>query len=640
MSRTDDPTAARFPVSSRVHPGIRRCYSELRLSFPLLKTEGLWWEGTLHGQYFIVIDFTAQEDVDAAAIAKWVRSNSPATAQLRIATEPADGMHLVPELSLEDTWRGVGIDRNLPHLEADLNLELPTWFPAFTVSRQPGAVSIEIERPLSDWESAILRDAYNELQPGVDLQVVVAAPSQTENSKHAEVLALIKRVDALSLIPARQLAALPAPVRSLVEEDDAAWRTARTTLGTPDFNGIVALPEPWRAHKSRCLLDASVFPPPNIRNFLALFDLVIVVLPLAEKEASALASLGVTLQELARLMELGRVQVITPQSIPRYAPDTLALLAEASPHSLLLSRSLAATTVAQMRRRFPLLFPPLAPTERVELARELIQLAGREEDQTVAKRTVALARALSSGWMFGEPMIHRRGAMATAPYGLGAVLANSTDVQNNIAWFSLVTAAYNVEWACGLEATVVASEVGGFSDQAALGVLATAYSGLRSGPILVAENALQQVAGELLAINNNAPVLEVATAFAGGDITRMRELAIRVTSANMEASVLADAVQRFNDEVRRFERRPDLLARLDLLSVLGMGATAIYPEHGLLIQGGRWALGFLARHAGTKWAGRAPRIVGTLLDRINGPVSREAPDVVMVARMRRALKDG
>jgi hypothetical protein len=86
----------------------------------------------------------------------------------------------------------------------------------------------------------------------------------------------------------------------------------------------------------------------------------------------------------------------------------------------------------------------------------------------------------------------------------------------------------------------------------------------------------------LLALDGELPVLELAEAFGSADISAFRRLISDLTAKNVDEDFLADAVSRFNQEVRRYESRQEFARTAELVtlmvsaSVAGGGAAPWY----------------------------------------------------------------
>ncbi|MBU3198506.1 hypothetical protein LL037_18735 [Clostridium estertheticum] len=65
------------------------------------------------------------------------------------------------------------------------------------------------------------------------------------------------------------------------------------------------------------MINASVFPQADIRNYLSIYKTLIIAPPLEGCEDEFLSSLGVKLDELIELVMLGRINFVVPQSIDR-----------------------------------------------------------------------------------------------------------------------------------------------------------------------------------------------------------------------------------------------------------------------------------------------------------------------------------
>ncbi|HEO8878173.1 TPA: hypothetical protein QIE97_005041, partial [Escherichia coli] len=88
--------------------------------------------------------------------------------------------------------------------------------------------------------------------------------------------------DALALIPNKALPkSVPTRVRNLHEEDEDFWLDNRSLILTSyDFEKSSALPTSFNKKNSCCFVDAQIFKPDNIRNYLSVYERVVISYPL------------------------------------------------------------------------------------------------------------------------------------------------------------------------------------------------------------------------------------------------------------------------------------------------------------------------------------------------------------------------
>jgi hypothetical protein len=145
----------------------------------------------------------------------------------------------------------------------------------------------------------------------------------------------------------------------------------------------------------------------------------------------------------------------------------------------------------------------------------------------------------------------------------------------------------------------------------------------------------------LLAIDSDAPLKEFATHFRGGDIERFRMLVTDLAKWNQDAGHLQCEIERFNAEVRQYERRPNRLRTMSVASLVAATAAQVAPILPPQLQ--PWAhlpFGMCLLSSLVGLASEAtPRsaVVGRLWDRANGLLAQSPPRAVLVSRLRQQV---
>lgn len=613
-----------MPLDDRYNS--RWSYERLLLSQPHVGTAGLW---TLDGHWYAVVPRLAEglRSADGKPLEEWFSQNKSLTSPVQLCTEAPPGAFRVPDRTASEIALGQGDPLTVLDVLDDLALMLPRTFPDFRLTSGPEGVAVRTAMPLSAVQEGAFRSSFEKLGTNLPL-LEVRAGTQAEMRVELTPLA---RGHALDLIVSRRLSgAISKDLTELVEEDEDLWMQNREALfagGQVELGTV--FPRPLRESQSRCLVDASVFKPSNIRTFLPIYEHVLLIAPLLERQPEALAGLQISEEEMVALARDGRLLLLLPQSLDRYRVDTLARIAAEAPEALVLSRRLATLSVMESRRRLPFLHPGVSIRERGEFLSGLGALQGEEQIRSLAW---GLAKALSSVWANAEQGFHRRGAMASYGWGAGAVMAAVVSaIRGRDYWFELNSAAAPVEWAAALRATLFPGELERYSSHGASELCASLYSGVptqvdRAGDV---ELALQG----LLSVNNDAPLGDVVEAFRGADVDRLRRLIANITDASPEE--IAEGVRAFNESVRRFERRTERLKELDVAALAGVLGTALAPAEARLYVGlGAWTLKALVQGRFTLGHGNTAE----LLDKLRAVNSWTRADVVMVSRLRRALR--
>lgn len=440
----------------------------------------------------------------------------------------------------------------------------------------------------------------------------------------------------IDLIPSRRLPNnFSKELKQLYEEDEDFWiDRCMNVLTTTQITVKDILPKTFSNRGSRCLVDAAVFPTKNLRTYLTLYRYVTLVMPLTDSYSNALATLQVKQQELVELAKRGRVQFLLPQSLDRYPLSLLQDLADVAPSSLLFSRRLASITIIDSRRRMPLLYPPFGTLERAEFLRTLERA---KLDPIIKNVADALGGELAQIWTNAESSVHYRGAMATGTLEAGPIIAAIyKQLTGRDVFLELCSASSSVEWAGALGATVFPVEVdGGYSEQVACELCASAYSGIKKEKIPTSFGEVETIVQGLLTLDNDAPILEVAEVFSNRDVDRIGQIVQKIAENSLTEDALSCEIQKINEKVEAYERHSDRLNRLNLtgLSAALAGITLLSnPTATAYIPLTQWIVEYLLKNADPR-----KDFGGYFIDWIRGLNTWTTGDIVLVSRLRAKL---
>lgn len=602
----------------------RNSYERLLLQQPHIRTEGLW----KHGDRFFILcpGLSSLQADNGKPLNGWFQSAiKVAGAPVILADAIPDGAVRVLARSVDDLAQARGDAITVRDATADLALALPVEFPTFVLSDAAAgsAFTITVPRELSEEEQESLQKAYKALAISDTFRVAVDPKLHPTRG--------FRRMPAgdLDLVPSKFLpSAFTSAVRWLIEADEEGWRANRVSLFTaPDKAPKSYLPNDIRQKVSRCLVDAGAFPPANLRTFLPMYRETVIAMPFADSYARALQSFNVSEADLLTLAESGHVRFVLPQSVDRYPASLVNAVAERSPNALLFSRTLAAATAAETRRRIPLLFPPIGVEERYQFLSALHDAASQAPNPALAK---AISNGLRDVWDSCDSMIARRGAHGVSSVGAARVISAAIEALSgrNLA-LELGHAAGYVEWAAALGATAFPVQVEGYSEQRHAELCASIYSGVENKDVPVNFGAVDVVLTSILGIANDAPVTDIVSAFTGADVDRLRGVVTGIAETNLDPDFLAQAVAEFNDRVRRYEKHTKNQSSHDVVALAGaVVPLATHHPAAAFASFGAWVLNQLFKNLP---GGRAT-------DWIRGVNAWSRPDVVLVSRLRRELK--
>lgn len=615
----------------------RWSYEQLILQQPHIVFGGLWRLGQQH--YVLCPTVETEKTAGGEDLRGWFDQKCRViTAAIQIVSSLPQNTERVPERTALDRALLAGAPRNRRAVLVDLGLALPPEFPPFTVDNPGTDIVVVTAHQLSLEETEQVKEAYAAIGYFNPVGFSVDPTRRPEEEKFRFEFGQ----GDIDLLPSRRAAnTCGRDLRFLMEEDEQFWVQHRSELfaSFPSARRDL-LPAEWNATASLgCLVDATVSAPENIRGYLSLYDTVYLALPLLGRFDSSCSALGVTSDELLKLTECGRVKILLPQSIDRYPTRWLSSVAESAPKSLLLSRRLAAATISDSQQRIPFLYPPLSPAERHTLLHALAVHADEFVGVARRGRFIRVLAELGENWAQAEWSVQSRGAMGTSHVGIGGIAAAIYEqLTGRDLRLELWSAAQKVEWAAALHAHAFPSTSDGYDETNACDLVAGVYGPSVGRQALTASHTTISVVSDLLAIDNKVSVVDFAREFSSADIRRLRKLVSRLARENVDADFLRDAIATFNAEVRRYEKRPDLLKSLNVVGLFSAGAVAagcIDPSVQKLVPLAGIVLGFLVN----RMLDEAPRysaVAGGVIDFCNSVLTgRMNPDAVLVARVRK-----
>lgn len=609
---------------------------------PHVRVSGLFEK---EGIYFIAVESLGPPllAVDGSPLLRWFFSQvSVSLPQIELVERAPDRVREVPRVGRAAAIEGRGFFRSIPELRDDLSLALGSAFPDFVLVNGQSAVSLIFERRLTDAELYKLEEAIEALEVALRFEVVI----DPQDGRIGSPATSFK----LGLLPAKGLGRnAPRKLRWLLEEDEEFWLTQRTRLLRTSEVKTAAdvLPTTWRKLGLACVIDSLPLEQGNLRTYLTLYDTVVLTMPLASKEAETVPILGVGQDEITQLAQLGRVKLLLPQPIDRYDQRWLASLADAAPEALLLSRRLAAAVVADVRRRFPFIYAPVEP----EPLRDFIALARKastSDDLPPDARAwfEIILRELGELAYYSPLLLNRNGAMRTSRLGPGWLLVRYFErVRGLERAIEIDATASLTERASAIGAHVVPYSGPGFEQEPYADLVASFFSGVDGRGIPVAQARTRQVVDSVLGIDDAIPVVDFAKHFHGADVARFRAVANQLAQQYVDEETLADALKKFNDQVKQVEPRADRLRTFNFIVPLAGLATSAFlqsqPEHAepwtrFAPVGVGTALSVtLALMAEATPKGR---VSGAFWDFLTSILSLKPPDAVLVSRLRRQMK--
>jgi hypothetical protein len=597
-------------------------YEQLQLKQPHVKVNGIYKTGF---KYFIkcnnleLLPVNSKYQTIVDAFDKEIRV---AGCSIELVTELPIGTNQIDERNSIDIINLSGNPLNISNFNKQLSLLFSNSFPKLcvTFNHSNQGWDVHVEREVSQHEANIIKSKINILcgyDADVSFKVGLNLKSEVNYREH----------DGLSIAVSRLSASdYSKPVMAKWEEDEQVWTDNKVKLFSADN-----ISEKQKIQgRSACLLNSLNCEAHNIRNYLTLFSEVNIVVPPESKYEELLQSLDLNQAELLKLLEINRVKLIFPLSIHRYNKKLIENAVEINSANVMFSRELAYKTVSNLKHRNPILFLPRTIGEKKEILSELLQIASIAGQSKNCEWVYGLVNELSHAWGSMHEVLSIRGAMGSFFVGLGPMINTTIKALTGKDYFlEIMQAANSIEWAAANQA--ILCPIGPLAQNEIN--LAHLYSGVRQDwkcELVTKPNIATE---EILTIASHVPVVELAEAFKGNEIDQFRKVLLDITN-NKAPEELSNAIQVFNESVKRFEKNRK---RLNTWDVQGISLDAALEISNLAIP----FSGFIVKQLGNiiNKLGDRYKYIDTILREVASKTNMTSPNVVLVSRMRNKVKD-
>lgn len=597
-------------------------YERLRLLQPHIKTTGIYRVGDKYTIHCENPDLLAIEGNGTSVKEVFNYVIRVAGCPVTISNIIPDNATRINERSYNEIINLKGTPFNIFDLNKQLSLLLPSEFPMFWLdfNNNNQVLDVKIKRKLSKEEQIRFEHSVNKL-------ISDNAKINYIFEQSLNVAAKESNHDPLSISVSRfSNQSFSKDLMEKWELDEQIWSDNKEILFTNRENSKTQFNQ--REEKASCLINGQMATADNIRNYLTLFDELQIILPIESMYLDFITALGVTEEELIKLIELGKVKLILPQSIFRYKTDLLEKAVAIDPSSIVLSRELACKTITDLKTRNPLLFVPNNLEEKQAILQELLDLASKRHDEGFWLNS--LVKDLSNSWSSMHELLSVRGALGTFNVGLGPFISSMI---NNISgkdyFLEIMQASNSIEWAAATGAVLCPTGPLALNEQN----LAFLYSGVKQDWKLEIETTPNIATGKILTLAHHVPVIDLAQTFTGSEVRRFRALIGDLTH-NKTAQEIDVIVSNFNESVKQYERNK---RRLDSWDVKGVGldltqeiANTAIPFSGFITK----QIGRLIEKNGERYES-----IGKVVDKVQAKLSRTSPNIVLVSRMRDKVKD-
>lgn len=366
----------------------------------------------------------------------------------------------------------------------------------------------------------------------------------------------------------------PKEILEKYEEDQEFWIEKRVNVfSDTKFTINECLIDSFNKSKNRCFVDASIFPRNNIREYISLYDTVIIAIPLADgsNNHSFYDIFKINKIELLELVRRGRIKFVAFQNLQRYDSTFLADVLSVDSECVLFSRRLAAASLLAIREKTGLFGIAFDSNTQHKILKELYN----SNNDTLR----ILAESLSKNIAFLEHGINQRGAMGVSQFCGASFAAQIYKSRGRDYSIELMTSAMSLEFSLGLGAHHFPFEHTGYSEVNACKILNGIYNGVQQSQSDLREIEIQNLLSNILTINNDMNVLELDDILS--KYNRRMIPTILEEYANLTPEELSFKMYSLNKEIKKIEKRKEKLAILDLSGFAPAAAGAVMEYKGL-----------------------------------------------------------
>lgn len=589
-------------------------YERLILQKHTIFFDGLW---ELDGWYYVLIGEASMSltDSEFADLVSWFDESCRVIGTpVKIVKNLPIGSVSIPARSSAQLSQYHGVPFTTPEFNKLLKTLLSKDFPRFGVYSDHGGIRLVVESAITAEQHAEVDITLANLGFDVEAEIVVKESAWTKDN------------DAKSLQKKGAANSFPAVLRLALEEDEDFWVDSRFSLfAEGNIDRHCFLESKLSREVCSCFVNSTALTPGNLRGYLTLYKVVWIALPLDTYVEAVFKGFNVNEGELLELAVMGRVGFVLPGKAPMYPIGFLSKLLEAAPKSVIFSKRLAAASIAEARRRNPLLFPNLNNVER----KSVLDLLSGTDYLGANELSEVFVQHFSEVWPSLEYSFNDLGALGMMRNGLSQIAAGIAKKYHAIDLGPEIQASMaSVEWAAALGAVYSPIKTPSFDEGPLAEFSGSIMTGVNQESIVAPVCDMNTLIEGLLCLDNDAPVIEVAEVFIGSDVLSLQKI-IQENSASGVA--LSEYVRVLNGKVKRFERNQSKVQKLDLLGLAG-GISAIASTSGIasFVPIGAWVLQKIFMQSDSF-------AQGPVLDWVRAKSFMTTQDVVLVSRLRKKM---
>ncbi|WP_159565216.1 hypothetical protein [Budvicia diplopodorum] len=358
------------------------------------------------------------------------------------------------------------------------------------------------------------------------------------------------------------------------EEDQEFWLENKLNILTDtNFTIEQCLTDSFIRNKNSCFIDATVFIRNNIREYLSLYDTIIIAIPLSEShhENNFYDMFKINRIELLELVKRGRVKFVAYQNINRYDLNFLADVLSIDSECVLFSRRLTASSLLGIRNKTGLFGFAFDSETQYNILKSCYS--------SNIESLYILAESISDNMAFLEYALNQRGALAVSQFGAANFAAQIYKARGIDCYLELTTSAMGLEFAQGLGAHHFPFENTGYSEVNACKILNGIYNGVQSLSNDLRETEIQTLLSNIFTINNDMNVLELDDILSTHGRRRIPE--ILKEYSNLSPEELSFKIYSLNKEIRRIEKKEENISLLDLSGLVPAVAGVLMEYEGI-----------------------------------------------------------
>lgn len=366
----------------------------------------------------------------------------------------------------------------------------------------------------------------------------------------------------------------PKEILEKYEEDQDFWVEKRVNIfSDTSFTRDECLIDSFKNSQNRCFVDASIFPRNNIREYVSLYDTVIIAIPLNDTSNSQnfYDIFKINKIELLELVRRGRIKFVAYQNLQRYDSTFLADVLSVDPECVLFSRRLAAASLLAIREKTGLFGISFDSDTQYKILKEFYN--SNNDDLKI------LAESLSKNIAFIEYGVNQRGALGVSQFCGASFAAEIYNSRGRDYSIELMTSAMSLEFSLGLGAHHFPFENTDYSEVNACKILDGIYNGVQQSKNEIREVEIQNLLSNVFTIKNDMNVLELDDILTKYSRRMIPE--ILGEYVNLTPEELSFKIYSLNKEIRKIENKRENLTFLDLSGFVPAVAGAVMEYKGI-----------------------------------------------------------